>query len=535
MSASGNAGSSGNERLLAEFVDVVRRRWRWIVAVLVATLAIAAVDVARTTPMYRSTTTITVKPIVGTGGQGAVGTVAEQVELLEGSRIRDGVLERIGPPATGSFDAGPDGTLSIRISGESEDPARAALIATTYAEVFAEVLMELDLDQVDRVAEVVREQFADAERQLDAAYASGVTDDIPELDSRRRAYFDQLGDLDDQRGFIEQGRINVLETADTPGSPYDPRPRRAATNALAIGLIVGLFAAFVRDYFDDRLDTLDAIERHIGELPILGTIPVFADDSPTITAVLDNPGDRSPVTEAYRSTRTSLKFIQAGADRRVIQITSPTKGDGKSTSVAHLAISLARADQHVLLIDLDLRSPVQHKLFDLDNATGFTSLLLGDTTVEAVIHNVPAVPGLSILTSGPLPPDPSELLAGRRSSTTLTDLASRFDVVLIDSPPVLPVSDPSVIAAHANGTVLAVRAGTTRRGQITDTITQLQRAGATLLGVIIVGLDDRRQKYGYGYGYGEPFDPTSRQSVAPPAHVDSTASTNGDNDISPPL
>lgn len=491
---------------LAEYVGVVRRRWRWLVAAIVAVLVIGGAMVLQATPMYRSSATIVITPIVGTGGMGAATSVGDQVELIRGGRVRGLVIERIGGPIDASFAQGSSEAASLRITAESADPDRAALVATTYSDVFAELLMELDLERIDKTTTVLGGQLDEAEAALAQARADNNLEKVPEIDSRLRFYVDQLRALADQRGFVQQGRITVVTVAEVPTEPFAPRPERTLALALALGVLAGLGLVFLREHLDDRLDGHETIERSARGLPVIGSIPVADTPDAALGAVLTKPGATTPVVEAYRSARNALDFLNVDTDRRIIQVTSALQGDGKSTSVAHLAIGFARADRRVLVVDLDLRRPRQHVMFGVDNTMGFTSLLLGHAGIDDVVQTVPGIDGLHVLTSGPIPPDPSELLASRRATTTVHDLAALYDVVLVDSPPVLAVSDPSVIARIVDGTVIVVRAGTVRPGELTSTLDQLGKVGARTMGIIIVGVDTRRHRYGYGYGYGYAGD-----------------------------
>ena len=152
-------------------------------------------------------------------------------------------------------------------------------------------------------------------------------------------------------------------------------------------------------------------------------------------------------------------------------------------------------------------------MFGVNNTMGFTSLLLGHAGIDDVVRTVPGIEGLHVLTSGPIPPDPSELLASRHAAATVQELAALYDVILIDSPPVLAVSDPSVIARIVDGTVMVVRTGTVRRRELSSALDQLGKVGARTMGIINVGVDSRRHRYGYGYGYvgdyGNVTEPTT--------------------------
>lgn len=212
---------------------------------------------------------------------------------------------------------------------------------------------------------------------------------------------------------------------------------------------------------------------------------------------------KSPLAEAYRTLRTNLGFAGVDQECRTILISSPSLQDGKSTVISNLAVVMAQAGKKVLLVDCDLRKPVQHRVFNLSNQKGFTNCLLNQVSLEKVVQPGP-LENLSVLTSGPIPPNPAELLSSARTRDFWSFLRERYDYVLIDAPPVLAVTDAVVLASQVDGVVLVLKTGSTRNTVAVQARDQFTRANARLLGVVLnqVEIDGPDYQYSYYYYYG---------------------------------
>jgi non-specific protein-tyrosine kinase len=198
---------------------------------------------------------------------------------------------------------------------------------------------------------------------------------------------------------------------------------------------------------------------------------------------LTNP--RSPVSEAYRTLRTNLEFFSLDEPVRTLVVTSPGAKDGKSTVLANLAVALAQGGKRVILVDCDLRRPTQHTLFGLDNATGLTTMMLDEAAQSKPPLRETPVDGLRVLTAGPLPPNPAELLGSRRMKETLAALLKKADVLLFDAPPVLAVTDALVLAVRTDGVLLVVKAGGTTREHVQQAKERLERVNARIVGAVL--------------------------------------------------
>jgi len=297
-------------------------------------------------------------------------------------------------------------------------------------------------------------------------------------------------------GGVGTNNISVVDRATPPTSRYAPRLGLNLSLAIVLGLFGGVLLAFLFEYLDDTIKTPEDVERQFG-LPLLGIIPKTTKGPPL--ANLDNP--RSAFAEAYRSVRTALQFATDKGVPRTLLVTSCGQGEGKSTTVASLAQNFAQLGKRVLVIDADLRKPSMHQLFGIDGSVGLTNYLAGDARPLSMLK--PTNTRLLIcLCAGPIPPDPAELLAGPKMLSLLSLVGESFDQVIIDGPPVMGIADALLLGNIANGTVLVVESGATRRGYVRGVLRRLLSARAHLLGVVLTKYDARVAGYGQGYGYG---------------------------------
>ncbi len=302
---------------------------------------------------------------------------------------------------------------------------------------------------------------------------------------------------------ISTNNISIVDRAQVPAAPYKPNLRKNLTIAIAIGLIAGVLLVFLLDQLDDTVKSAEDAESRV-RAPTLGTIPLVSAREQRISgsdvALLAARDPKSPLAEAVRSLRTSLLFATTDGAPKIMHTTSAAPGDGKTTVAASIAITFAQAGSKVLLIDADLRSPSIHRVFDLPNSLGLTNYLAGDTK-PAEIAQPTQVSRLFTITSGPLPPNPVELLSSAKMLDLLSVSAERFDYVVLDGPPVIGLADALVLANLAKGTIFVVDAGRTRYGAIEGAVKRLQAANATIVGAVIDRMGPGGHGYGYGYGY----------------------------------
>jgi capsular exopolysaccharide synthesis family protein len=302
---------------------------------------------------------------------------------------------------------------------------------------------------------------------------------------------------------LTTNNISIVDRAKVPTAPYKPNLRANISRALMIGLMIGILLAFLLEYLDDTVKTSQDVESR-GRMPVLGTIPLASGKEHGIRedeiSLLAATNPKSPLAEAVRSLRTALVFSTTEGAPTVLHVTSAGPGEGKTTAATNVAIAFAQAGSKVLLIDADLRSPSLHRVFSLTNDLGLTNYLAGDTP-PADIAQPTEVVRLFTITSGPLPPNPVELMSSAKMLDLLSVAAERFDFVVIDGPPIIGLADAVVLASLANGTMFVVEAGGTRYGALEGAVKRLRGANATLVGAVLTKFGRRGKGYGYGYSY----------------------------------
>jgi capsular exopolysaccharide synthesis family protein len=296
--------------------------------------------------------------------------------------------------------------------------------------------------------------------------------------------------------------VRTVESAVPSYTPVHPNKPLTLLYALLVGALAGTGLAFLRDWLDQRLRSADEIKQVLG-LTVLGVVPHIAGATdPKRRGTFLHLEPMSDVAEAYRTIRTAIYFGQPGGVAKTLLITSPAPGDGKTTLASNLAIAMAQAGNKILLLDADFRKPTQHKIFDIDKRVGLSSVLAGEAQLKQVIHST-QVQGLDVLPCGPIPANPSEILNSQTFADLLDELCNEYDHVLLDSPPVMPVTDARILAASCDATVLALRAEkSTRKGAVYSR-DMLAGVGSHILGVVVNDVPRKKSVYGYYYTYGE--------------------------------
>jgi capsular exopolysaccharide synthesis family protein len=502
---------------LRDYLRILRRRKRVVAAVVVvvvgATLAFSYLQ----TPVYRASARVLLQSSASdtlfnqnTGQPLDVNQVQTEIQVVASQPVQDKVRSQLGSaPAISAVPVGQTDVIDIR--SDSTSAARAAQVANAYANAYIDVRRTQQVDDLLAAATQIKAKIADLQKQIDllnAEAAKAPPDQVASIGSRRddlvtqQDAFNQKLNETDVESALQSGGAQLVAQATAPGTPIKPRPRRNGAIALVVGLLAGIGLAFLIERHDDSIKSQDDLERagH-GHVATLGLIPAVSGwknpDEERVVSLLD---PRSPTTEAYRALRTSIQFLGLDHPVHVLQITSPSASEGKTTTLANLGVALASTGRRVVLISSDLRRPRIDKFFGLHDDVGLTSVILGEVPLTAALQRVPDVDGLSILASGPSPPNPSELLGSARAAEVIAALRDDFDMVLLDSPPVLPVTDAAVLSAQADATLLVATAGKTRRRDFGRAVELLRQVEAPLVGCVLNGVSTA-SGYGYGYGY----------------------------------
>jgi non-specific protein-tyrosine kinase len=295
----------------------------------------------------------------------------------------------------------------------------------------------------------------------------------------------------------DQTSTNVVisEPAVVSTIPVKPKTTQNTVLAAVAGMLLATGAAFAIETLDDTIKNPEEIRRKFN-LPILGMI-AWHETSEDRPIALAEP--RSPTAEAFRSLRTNITYATVDRPLRRLMFTSPTPQDGKTTVACNLAVVLAQSDKNVVLIDADLRRPQVHRKFGLPNRLGLSELFVHPLDSLANALNASALANLAVLTSGGLPPNPSELLTSKLIGQILAKLDETFDIIVIDTPPVLTVTDAAALAPAMDGVVVVVKPGTTKVAALQETLTQLRAVNARVLGVVLNDVNPGSRKYGYYY------------------------------------
>jgi non-specific protein-tyrosine kinase len=532
------ATDDADARDLRDYVVVVRRR-KWLIAVVtIGVVAIALAHALTQKSIYRASTEVLLQPRASEqifqpsqqNGTSDATRVATEIQVMQSQSVRSAVTAALHKSAKVDIAAEGD-TDVVVISADNHDPKEAAHIAQTYAETYVKVRRDqtvqdlLDAStqiqqQIDKINGQIadlnkpiadlNDQIARADNPADRALLSAQRDtlqsqaasQITALQSRIATYTAQLDNLQVASNLTQTGGAQIVSAASVPSSPISPNPRRDGIAALFAGLVLGIALAFLREYLDDRIRSKDDVESALGDLPVLTLVPrveEWRDPDATEIVSIDRP--TSPAAEAYRTLRTSVQFVGLERPMRLIQITSPAAAEGKTTTLANLGVALARAGKRVVMVDCDLRRPRIESFFGLPNDIGFTDVVIGESTLAQAVQRVPDIPRLAILPAGPPPPNPSELLTTQRTAEILNTIAAEADFVLVDSPPILPVSDAIILSGVVDATILVVTANETTKRQSQRALEQLSQVSAPVVGAVLNGVPHGDPGYGYGYGY----------------------------------
>lgn len=465
---------------LRRYLEVVARWW-WLLIISTLLAGAVAFFYTRTLPpVYRATALLFVNQVAAPGTLTLSDALLNQQlaktysQMMVQPVVLEEVIERLGLPLSATtvgrmVSASPvRDTQLLQITVEGSDPATIRDIANTLAQVF-------------------------------------IARQAPYLPPGQTA-----------------SALQVAQPALLPTQPIGPRVMFNTAVAALFGLLLALGVVAFLEYMDDTVKTPDEVEQATS-LVTLGAVMRFSTRDGTTGTLLSTDHFRNPAFEAYRLVRTNLEFASVDRPLAVLLVTSASPGEGKSTTVANLAIALAQTGKRVIIVDADLRKPILHRLFEVPNKQGLTNLLLvEDGQVEQHLQAGP-IEGLRVLPSGLLPPNPAELLTSPRMAALIERLKHEADIVILDSPPVLAVADAIVLASRVDGTLLVVDSQRTRADALRRAYEALAKSGTHMLGVVLNKLSKRSGSYYYYYYYythegaapnGSPIEATGQRQRA---------------------
>lgn len=498
------------------------RRWWWI-AVLLPLLAAATAYLVTSTlqPMYEAQTSLLIDATQADTGSNYNSLLAAERLSRTYSELAttDAVLEETVSRLDRTFTADEldemvtvsaiEDTQLLQVVVTDSDPERAATIANTLATVFTEQVQEQRASTGDPVAStigddiaLVRDQIDDTSeriRMLEAradAASQVVQSEIQPLRTLLNTYqttYAELLEIQQRLALASaESMVNVLVVNPASASDDQVSPRTTLNTVLGgvLGVMLAAGVIAIMGYRDNTVKSTEDVQQVTGRAAI-GMIPQLQ-SSDKIEAIV-NP--RSPATESYRGLRTNLQFASIGKDLKSLVITSSGPGEGKSTTAMNLGVVLAQSGQRVILVDADLRRPTLHKLGGLNNRAGLTNMLIADAGSEASFYcQKTDIPSLLVVPTGPLPPNPSDVLNSPRMGEIIKGLAARADIVLIDTPPMV-FSDAQIVAGLVDGCLVVTQAGRTRSTDLRDVVQTLEQTGANIVGIVVNRINFGRAEY----------------------------------------
>ncbi|ARU53028.1 chromosome partitioning protein [Cellulosimicrobium cellulans] len=447
---------------LRDYLVLLRKRWVTVVVAGALGLALAGAYSLLTTPTYsaRSQVYVSVQGSDSTtdllqGSNFTVRQVKSYIELVTSPRVLDPVIEELGL-ADGA------GSLAQRVRADS--PLDTALINVTATDESPQLAAEIANATARSLAAVVGE--------LETPAGGG---DSPV-------------------------QISTVRAASVPASAASPNVRLNLALGLVVGLALGVAVAVVRELLDTRVRSTSDVE-DVTTAPVLGVVG-YDEDAPEHPLIVQE-SPQAVRAEAFRRLRTNLQFLELGPAARTYLMTSALPGEGKTTTSINLAITLADAGQRVVLVDADLRRPSIARYLGVEGSVGLTTILIGKVSIEDAVQ--PWGNGnLDVIASGQIPPNPSELLGAAPMAQLLDRLRAEYDVIVIDSPPLLPVTDAAVLAKGVGGAIVVVGAGTVHRNQLETALSALGTVGVAPLGIVVNRVPVRGPGAGaYEYAYRE--------------------------------
>jgi receptor protein-tyrosine kinase len=519
----------GSDPTLRSYAQLVRRRKWWVIALAMLGLAVSLAISFTEAKQYAASAQVLVQPssqssALGSALQPVTPTdVQTMLQLVTSAPVTSAVQKKLGhaPSVTAAEVAQ---TNVISITGVARTPAQAAVVANTYAQAFVSYQQAVAISNLTQAEAQLRGQIRSINKQLKQLRAtSGTAQEQTALVNQQAVLSEQLTQMQ-VNSSGETGGLTLVTPAQPPAAPSSPKPTEDGLLGLVAGLILGLAAAFLRESLDDAVATKETAEE-FGGSTVLAAVPMVTSwkkrQRPLVVS-LARP--MSPAAEAYRSLRTSLQFARQERDLHTILVTSPAAAEGKTSTLSNLGAMFAQTGQRVVLVSCDLRKPRLGQFFGVDEKTGLTTAILGEQPVEELVQAVPGDDNLWVLGSGELPPNPAELLNGRRIQEVFSALRELFDLVLIDSPPILPVTDAVVLARDADATLLVVAAGQTGRSDLQRAAEKLAQVNARVVGLVLNETTRQGSGYGSAYAYGGTYTTEKPAPLPVPAQLNGSAS-----------
>ena len=500
-------------------------RWAWLIALgVIVALGSTYWAVRNQPPTYQAKATLVVGQVLQEkqptdSDIWTAQDLAQTYANIAGRRpIQEATMTALGLTWLPEYSASPvANTQLLEIRVVDTDAQRAAAIANELAnqliqqspggrdpvEAQRQQFVEAQLDDLEASIEATKAEIARQQEALAGMFsAREIADTQTQISALQQKLYNDQANYGQLLAFLGEGSVNtlsVIEPAVAPLAPSGPGKMRTLLMAAAVGLVLAVATAFLLEYLDDTVKTPEDVEKTMRLTTLAGISRIPGDKPEERLIAVKHP--KSPISEAYRVLRTNLQFSSLDHPLRTLVVTSPNPTEGKSTTVANLGVVMAQAGKRVIVVDSDLRRPVLHRVFGIENRSGLTEALLEpEPAVDGQLKET-GVDNLRLLNTGALPPNPSELLGSQRMAMLVERLKEEADVILFDSPPALAVADASVLATQTDGVLLVVDAGRTRRNAAKEAAGRLSQVGANVVGVALNRLRPGRGGYYYYYYY----------------------------------
>lgn len=532
-------------------VDLRRYRalfnqWWWLAALITMAAFLLVLIISALMPAtYRSSTTLLVNQSAGTriASEESVKTsellARTYAEMIVKRPVLEKTIQRVGiamSPAELSemlTVTTVKGTQLVVVSVQGPDASLVADLANSLVLMFAEELQEKQTARFAGAIASYETQIAEVESQIQETTrvleASTDSAEIERMEARLDQYEVKRKNLvlrlQEERVSEEQSSPEVVqvEYALISTEPISPRPLRNAAVAAVVGLMLSVAGVYIYDTLDDSIKDPEELTREL-QLPVMGLISRYKDpgDGRLITQAMP----RSPVAESFRALRTNVQYTSVDAPLKKLLITSPAPGDGKSTVAANLAMVIAQSGRRVTLVDSDMHRPRIHRIFHVQRRPGLSSLFIKPTIRLNGSFQPTFQDGLHVIGAGDMPLKPAEWLGSKKMREIIDVVLEQSDLVILDTPPVLSVTDAVVMAPMVDSVLIVVRPGVTKMSALRAAVEQLRHVGARIGGVVINGADNRKSRYDDYYNHykyyqtnGKPAQSKSHNRVSP-AHRD---------------
>jgi succinoglycan biosynthesis transport protein ExoP len=513
------AHATSSKPTLREYIAILwRRRMIFGLVVVLVTAAAVTQDLAKPT-IYRASAELLIgapsdQTLSGTGSREVLRTLNNEVRLMQSTPVVSAVRKVYnGPlnPSSVRVSLVSNFADVVNVSVEATNAPEAAKLVNIYVDEYVRYRSETNFANflataskiesqinalqariatlrtpLDQLAARIGVAASDQERRsLQAQYddlLQRLSTDIAPLSAQVGAFQRQAEQLQLSANLSKESSGVILRPASTPKRAISPNPKRDILLGVLVALALGVGAVLAVDYFDESVNSPADVERAVNA-PTLGILPIMSGLRTGPRIIIEEAG--GPATEAVGALRTSLRFSFLGRAQRVVLITSPGANEGKTTTASNLAYSLAQSGERVCIVDFDLRRGDLNEVFGVPAEPGLTSALVGGVPLSDAVRPTKESSRLYVLPSGPHPPNPAELLGSEQTADLVNRLAERFDVVIMDTPPLLAVTDAVLLSALADEVLIVARSGRTSRRQLSRAVELLDRADASVLGVVL--------------------------------------------------